>query len=81
MTWHKMGTRYNLDKLVHPSNAESWTHFDVIHGVKADEARNMRVALANRWLQFIWNVGCTLHLLACVRYSPQSPSRRDFPMT
>ena len=27
MTWHKMGTRYNPDKLVHPSDAESWTHF------------------------------------------------------
>jgi len=46
MSWHKMGTRYNPDKLVHPSDAESWTHFDGIHRVKADEARNVRVALA-----------------------------------
>ena len=41
-----MGTRYNHDKLVHPSDVESWTHFDGIHRVKADEARNVRVALA-----------------------------------
>ena len=46
MTWHKMGTQYNPDKLVHPSDAESWTYFDRIHGVKADEAHNVRVALA-----------------------------------
>ena len=41
-----MGTRYNPDKLVHPYDAKSWTHFDGIHGVKADEARNVHVALA-----------------------------------
>ena len=46
MTWHKMGTRYNLDKLVHPSDAESWTHFDGIHHHKALEAHNVRLALA-----------------------------------
>ena len=46
MTWHKMGTRYNPDKLVHPSDAQSWTHFDRIHHHKALEARNVRVALA-----------------------------------
>ena len=46
MTWHKMGTRYNPDKLVHPSDAQSWTHFDGIHHHKALEARNVRVALA-----------------------------------
>ena len=46
MTWHKMGTRYNPDKLVHPSDAESWTHFDGIHNHKAFEARNVRVVLA-----------------------------------
>ena len=46
MTWHKIGTRYNPDKLVHPSDAESWTYFVGIHQVKADEARNVRVALA-----------------------------------
>ena len=46
MSWHKMGTRYNPDKLVHPSDVESWTYFDGIHQVKADEGRNVRVALA-----------------------------------
>ena len=46
MTWHKKGTRYNPEKLVHPSDAESWTHFDGIHRQKAEEARNVRVALA-----------------------------------
>ena len=34
MSWHKMGTRYNPDKLIHPSDAESWTYFDGIHHVR-----------------------------------------------
>jgi hypothetical protein len=46
MTWHKKGKRYNPDKLVHPSDGEVWTHFDGIHHDKAEEARNVRVALA-----------------------------------
>ena len=46
MTWHKNGRRYNPEKLVHPSDGEAWTHFDVIHREKALEARNVRVALA-----------------------------------
>jgi hypothetical protein len=46
MTWHKKGKRYNADKLVHPSDGEAWTCFDGIHREKADEARNVRVALA-----------------------------------
>ena len=46
MTWHKKGVRYNPDKMVHPSDGESWTHFDEIHREKAEEARNVRVALA-----------------------------------
>jgi hypothetical protein len=46
MTWHKKGKRYNADKLVHPSDGEAWTRFDGIHHEKADEARNVRVALA-----------------------------------
>jgi len=46
MTWHKTGTRYNPEKLVHPSDAESYTHFDGIHHDKAGDARNVRVALA-----------------------------------
>ena len=46
LTWHKMGTGYNHERLVHPSDAESWTHFDGIHRQKAEDARNVRVALA-----------------------------------
>ena len=46
MTWHKKGVRYNPNKMVHPSDGESWTHFDEIHHEKAKEARNVRVALA-----------------------------------
>ena len=46
MTWHKTGTRYNPKKLVHPSDAESYTHFDGIHHDKPDDALNVRVALA-----------------------------------
>ena len=46
MTWHKKGARYNPDKMVHPSDGESWTHFDRIHRDKVDEARNVRIALA-----------------------------------
>ena len=46
MTWHKKGVRYNADKMVHPSDGESWTHFDEIHREKAEEARNVHVALA-----------------------------------
>jgi hypothetical protein len=30
----------------HPANGEAWAHFDGIHRDKADEARNVRVALA-----------------------------------
>jgi hypothetical protein len=46
MTWHKNGKRYNPDKMVHASDGEAWKHFDVIHCEKAEEARNVRVALA-----------------------------------
>ena len=46
MTWQKKGVRYNPDKMVHPSDGESWKHFDAIHHEKAREARNVRVALA-----------------------------------
>ena len=45
MTWHKHGKRYNADKMVHPSDGDAWTHFDGIHRGKAEEARNVRVAL------------------------------------
>ena len=45
-TWHKYGRRYNPKKLVHPSDGEAWTRFDMIHREKALEAHNVRVALA-----------------------------------
>ena len=32
--------------MVHPSNGEAWTRFDDKHREKANEARNVRVALA-----------------------------------
>ena len=31
---------------VHPADGEAWVHFDKIHHDKAEEARNVRVALA-----------------------------------
>jgi hypothetical protein len=46
MTWHKNGKRYNPDKMVHASDGEAWKHFDAIHCEKAEEAHNVRVALA-----------------------------------
>jgi hypothetical protein len=46
MTWHKKGKRHNADKLVHLSDGEAWTHLDGTHHKKAEEARNVRVALA-----------------------------------
>ena len=46
MTWHKNGKRYHPEKMVHPSDAEAWKHFDGRHALKAVEARNVRVALA-----------------------------------
>jgi hypothetical protein len=46
MTWHKNGKRYNPDKMVHTSDVATWKHFDAIHREKAEEARNVCVALA-----------------------------------
>jgi hypothetical protein len=46
MTWHKNGKRYNPDKMVHASDGAAWKHFNVIHREKAEEACNLRVALA-----------------------------------
>ena len=46
MTWHKNGTRYNPEKMVHPSDADAWKYFNSRHPLKAEEARNVRVALA-----------------------------------
>jgi hypothetical protein len=46
MTWHKNGTRYNPKKMVHPSDADAWKYFNAWHPLKAEETRNVRVALA-----------------------------------
>ena len=46
MTWHKKGVRYNPDKMMHPSDGESCKNFDMIHHDKANEARNVHIALA-----------------------------------
>jgi hypothetical protein len=46
MTWHKNGVRYSPDNMVHLADGEAWQRFDDKHHVKADEARNVRVALA-----------------------------------
>ena len=51
MTWHKHGVRYHPEKLVHPADGESWTHFDGKHRDKAEDARNVRVALATDGFQ------------------------------
>jgi hypothetical protein len=32
--------------MVHPSDCDAWKHFDAIHHDKAQEARNIHVALA-----------------------------------
>ena len=46
MTWHKKGVQYNPDKMVHPSDCESSMNFYRIHRDKANEARNVHIALA-----------------------------------
>jgi hypothetical protein len=46
MTWHKNGIRYKCDKMIHPADGEAWKRFDAKHHDKAEEARNVRVALA-----------------------------------
>jgi hypothetical protein len=51
MIWHKNGKRYNADKMVQASDGEAWKHFYVIHREKAEEARNVRVALATYGLK------------------------------
>ena len=81
MTWHKMGTRYNPQNLVHPSDAESWTHVNGIHRQKAKEARNVRVALSTDGFNPYGMSSAPLHLLARFRYLPQSSPRRHLPTT
>jgi hypothetical protein len=46
MTWQKNGKRYNPNKMVQTFDGEVWKHFDAIHREKAEEARNIRDALA-----------------------------------
>ena len=40
MTWHKKDVRYNPDKMVHPSDGESWKNFDRIHREKLPSVHN-----------------------------------------
>jgi hypothetical protein len=61
--------------MVHASDGEAWTHFDSIHHEKARESRNVRVALATNY------DGCNIHMLANIRYPPQSPPRRMLSKT
>lgn len=58
MIWHKHKYRYHLEKLIHPVDGESWTHFDEIHDHQAGEAHNVRVALATNtfWPVFVIHV-------------------------
>jgi hypothetical protein len=50
MTWHKTGIRLQDEKkrvpMVHPSDGQSWKHFDEKHPNEASEARNVRIAIA-----------------------------------
>jgi hypothetical protein len=46
MAWHKDGVRYKPGMMVHLSDVEAWMYFDDKHPNKADEARNVCVALA-----------------------------------
>ena len=46
MIWHKNGKCYHSQKMVHPSDAEAWKHFEGRHTMKVVEARNVCVALA-----------------------------------
>jgi hypothetical protein len=75
MTWHKNGRRYNPNKMVHASNGENgeaWTHFDAIHHVKAEEAHNVRIALATDGFNS-YGLMVASYMLACVRYPLRSP--------
>ena len=46
MRWHKEGRCDNPNVMVHPSNAEAWTHFNTVCPEFAAEARNVRIAMA-----------------------------------
>jgi hypothetical protein len=47
--------------MVHASDDEAYTHFDAIHLEKAEEARNVRVALATDALPESAPLPCVLY--------------------
>ena len=46
MRWHKEGRCANPNVMVHPSDVEAWTHFNVVFPDFNIDARNVRVAMA-----------------------------------
>jgi hypothetical protein len=46
MTWHKNRKWYNPENMIHPSDDDAWKYFNARHPQKAEEAHNVRVALA-----------------------------------
>ena len=46
MTWNKNGIRSNPDKIIHPSDIESWKNFDLKYPEFAAEPRNVRLGLS-----------------------------------
>jgi hypothetical protein len=74
MTWHKNGKQYNPDKMVHASDGEASKHFDALHREKAEEARNVRVALAtdgfNLYGMSIAPYTCWLMFVISINLSP-----------
>jgi hypothetical protein len=63
--------------MVHASDGEAWTQFDVIHHDEAKEARNVHVALATDGFN-TYGLIATHTRVACVRYPPQSPPSYAF---
>jgi hypothetical protein len=58
--------------MVHTSDGEAWKHFDAIHREKAEEARNVRVALATDGFN-PYGMSAVPYMLARVCYPNQSP--------
>ncbi|KAK1631026.1 hypothetical protein QYE76_005341 [Lolium multiflorum] len=50
MTWHKNGLRFKDEEgrlnMGHPSDGKAWQNFDAKHPDKANDARNVRIAIA-----------------------------------
>ncbi|KAL9667674.1 hypothetical protein QQ045_002038 [Rhodiola kirilowii] len=46
MTWHALNNR-DRTVMVHPSDGESWKHFDMCYPEFADESRNVRLGLCS----------------------------------